>query len=152
MNSAWTGEYANENRLVESAAKALYKIGNCFSIRLADLHLSTIEDVELAVDNLRAFQALVDGELGFLKKYLAHCQARRNAPKRAQALEDCDKILMKLDSIRDIICRSIEGDDDVVCTEAGAETISTWLEHTISILPQLAQTAYVVEEKNKLPC
>ena len=147
MNSAWTGDYANENRLVESATKALNKIGNCFSIRLGDLSLSTIEDVELAVDNLGAFQSLVDGELGFLKRFLAHCQARRDAPKRAQALDDCDKILRQLDSIRDIICRSIEGDDDVVCTETGAETISRWLEPTIKNLPHLFETAYVVEGK-----
>lgn len=147
MTGEWHGQNANNETLVEYTAKAIKKIGSCFQARCANSDLSTIEGIEKAVDNLVAYKYLVDGEVEFLKRYLVHCLAERDAPKRAQARDDCDKILMKLDSIRDIICRSIEGDADVVCTETGAETISRWLESMIEKLPHLAETAYVVEGK-----
>ena len=115
--------------------------------RLYACNMTSVEDVEKTVENIESYADTVNIHLKYIKAKLAMFNAKRNAPKRSQALDDCDKILRKLDSIRDIICRSIEGDNDVVCTETGAETISRWLEPMIEKLPHLAETAYVVEGK-----
>ena len=110
---------------------------------LDDRKLETIGDIEDTIEIISSYRDTVNSLANFLKAKIAMYNARRNAPKRAKALKDCDEILRKLDSIRDIICRSIEGDSDVVCTETGAETIDRWLQPIIDGLPHIAETAYV---------
>lgn len=108
-----------------------------------DLKLESIADIEEAIETISSYKDTVNSLADHLKRKIAMYNARRNAPKRSKALEDCDVILQKLDFIRDIICRSIEGDSDVVCSEIGAETISRWLQPVIEGLPHIAETAYV---------
>lgn len=54
---------------------------------------------------------------------MAHFNAKRDAPNKSAALDLCDDVLMKLDTLRDLVCRSIEGDDAVECNEEGAALI-----------------------------
>lgn len=135
------------DKLITSFRDSISYIGNLYRAYFLPCNLVEIEDVDKTLCDVRHYAETVSSQLTRLSAELKLYEAKRNAPKRAQALDDCDKILRKLDSIRDIICRSIEGDDDVVCTETGAETISRWLEPMIEKLPHLAETAYVVEGK-----
>ena len=135
------------DKLITSFKDSISYIGNVYQAYFSPCNLAQIEDVNKTLCDVRRYAETVSSKLTRLSAELKLYEAKRNAPKRAQALDDCDKILRKLDSIRDIICRSIEGDADVVCTETGAETISRWLEPTIERLPHLAETAYVVEGK-----
>ena len=114
---------------------------------LDNCKLETIADIEEAVGEIVSYRETVDSCADFLKNKMAMYNARRDAPQRAYALGVCDEILTKLDSIRDIIARSIQGDEDVVCTETSARSISDFLKGTIDILPLLQETAYVLEGK-----
>ena len=135
------------DKLITSLRDSISYIGDVYHAYFFFFFLAKIEDVNKTLCDVRRYAETVSSQLTRLSAELKLYEAKRNAPKRAQALDDCDEILRKLDSIRDIICRSIEGDADVVCTETGAETISRWLEPMIEKLPHLAETAYVVEGK-----
>lgn len=120
---------------------AIYR--DSYHAHFDELKLETVTDIEEAIEMISSYRDTVNSLADFLKRKIATYNARRNAPKRSKALEDCDLILQKLDAIRDIISRSIDGDSDVVCTEIGAETISRWLRPMIENLPHLSETAYV---------
>jgi len=85
--------------------------------------LKTADDVERMIPTLEQFANSLSVDVALLKTHAAHVFAYRNAPNRAAALDKCDEVLRRLDRIRDIICRSIEGDDDVICDELDASCI-----------------------------
>ena len=120
---------------------------DCYQSHFNDCDLETVADIEKAVDKIVSYRETVDSCADLLKCKMAMYNARRDAPQRAYALGVCDEILMKLDSIRDIIARSIQGDEDVVCTETGARMVSDFLKETTNILPLLKETVYVLPDK-----
>ena len=120
---------------------------DCHQSYFNDCVLETVADIEEAVGKIVSYRETVDSCADLLKNKMAMYNARRDAPQRAYALGVCDEILTKLDSIRDIIARSIQGDEDVVCTQTNARALSDFLKETIDILPLLQETAYVLEGK-----
>ena len=87
------------------------------------VQISTADDVERMIPSLEQFENSLSTDVALLKMHAAHVFAYRNAPNRAAALDKCDEILRRVDRIRDIICRSIEDDDDVDCSELDASCI-----------------------------
>ena len=105
--------------------KARETTNNFFTFRneTFPVQISTADDVERMIPTLEQFANRLSTDVALLKTHAAHVFAHRNAPNRAAALDKCDEILRRVDRIRDIICRSIEGDDDVACDELDASCI-----------------------------
>ena len=111
----------HEKQLFTLTYDTLAKVHNYRVIKPEEL--ITADDVERTIPSLEQFVNSLSDDVALLKTHAAHVFAYRNAPNRAAALDKCDEVLRRLDRIRDIICRSIEGDDDVICDELDASCI-----------------------------
>ena len=111
----------HEKQLLKLAYDTSCKVINYISPRPEAL--KTADDVERMIPSLEQFANSLSTDVALLKMHAAHVFAYRNAPNRAAALDKCDEILRRIDRIRDIICRSVEGDDDVACDELDASCI-----------------------------
>ena len=111
----------HEKQLIKLAYDTSCKVINYIPPRPETL--KTADDVERVIPTLEQYANSLSVDVALLKTHAAHVFAYRNAPNRAAALDKCDEILRRVDRIRDIICRSIEGDDDVACDELDASCI-----------------------------
>lgn len=111
----------HEKQLFTLTYDTLAKVHNYRTVKPDEL--KTADDVERMIPTLEQFANSLSVDVALLKAHAAHVFAYRNAPNRAAALDKCDEVLRRLDRIRDIICRSIEGDDDVICDELDASCI-----------------------------
>ena len=131
------------NQLAEKAQKTREKIIAEWN-KIPVLIPWSANSAEEFIKGLENFKSCIILELTMLHCALNAYNRDKNAPKRAQARDLCDKILQPLDAVRDILARSIDGDDDdVVCNEEDAERISGLLEAVTPILPQISNLAYV---------
>lgn len=130
------------NQLAEKAEKTREKIIAEWNKIPALLPCVGANGVEEFIKGLENLKSCIIIELTMLQCALNAYNRDKNAPKRAQARDLCDKILQPLDAVRDIIARSIEGDDDVVCDESSAGLITDLLKGVAPILPQISNLAY----------
>ena len=129
------------NQLTQRTKKARFFITNAYN-KLPSVvsDANNVEDFIHCLDNLKD---TIDLWLLDLRKFLKCYNLDKIAPKRAKARDLCDKILRPLDAVRDVLQRSIEGDDDVVCNEEDAESVSVLLEAVTSFLPQISNLTHV---------
>lgn len=130
------------NQLAEKAQKTHEKISaewNKIPV-LIPWYANGVEEFVKGLENLKSCIII---ELTMLQCALNAYNRDKNAPQRAQARDLCDKILRPLDAVRDILARSIEGDDDVVCDESSAGLITDLLKEVAPIMPQISNLAYV---------
>lgn len=130
------------NQLAEKAQKAHEEISAEWNKTpvLIPWSANSVEEFVKGLENLKSCIII---ELTMLHCALNAYNRDKNAPQRAQARDLCDKILQPLDEVRDILARSIEGDDDVVCDESSAGLITDLLKGVAPILPQISNLAYV---------
>ena len=130
------------NQLSEKAQKAHEEISAEW-YKISVLIPWSANGVEEYVKGLENLKSCIIIELTMLQCALNAYNRDKNAPQRAQARDLCDKILQPLDEVRDILARSIEGDDEVVCDESSAGLITDLLKSVAPILPRLSNLAYV---------
>lgn len=131
------------NQLAEKAQKTREKIIAEWN-KMPVLIPWSANGVEEFIKGLENLKSCIIIELTMLQCALNAYNRDKNAPKRAQARDLCDKILQPLDAVRDILARSIDGDDDdVVCNEEDAELITDLLKGVAPIMPQISNLAYV---------
>ena len=135
------------NQLAEKAQKTREKIIAEWN-KIPVLIPWSANSAEEFIKGLENFKSCIIIELTMLHCALNAYNRDKNAPKRAQARDLCDKILQPLDAVRDILARSIDGDDDdVVCNEEDAELITDLLKGVAPIMPQISNLAYVKRGK-----
>lgn len=130
------------NQLAEKAQKTHEQISAEWN-KMSVLIPWSANGVEEFIKGLENLKSCIIIELTMLHCALNAYNRDKNAPKRAQARDLCDKILQQLDAVRDILARSIEGNDDVVCDESSAGLITDFLKDVAPIMPRLSDLAYV---------
>ena len=90
-------------------------------------HLDDADAVETYMGNVKRLAEFIKTNVEILGFYVERYEARRDYPQKADALDLCDKTLVMLDTIRDIIARAIDGDDAVECSENGAAIIVDYI-------------------------
>jgi len=97
--------------------------------------------VEAYMENVKRLAQIIKTKVEFLGFYVERYEARRDYPQKADALNLCDKTLVRLDTIRDIIARAIDGDDAVECSEIDAEIVIGCLDNALDYIKQAAEYA-----------
>jgi len=118
---------------------------NEFKNEVFNAPLDTADGVALFITGLNRLGQYIINDSKILGYYMAHFNAKRDAPNKSAALDLCDEVLMKLDTLRDLVCRSIEGDDAVECSEEGAALIA---DHITEALDSVKYAAEYAKEKD----
>ena len=80
--------------------------------------------VETYMTYIKRLAQSIETKANILGFYVDRYNARRDCPKKATALDLCDDAILRLDTLRDIIDRAIDGDESVYCSEANANEIT----------------------------
>lgn len=86
--------------------------------------LDDADVVETYMTYIKRLAQSIETKANILGFYVDRYNARRDCPKKATALDLCDDAILRLDTLRDIIDRAIDGDESVYCSEANANEIT----------------------------
>lgn len=86
--------------------------------------LDDADVLETYMAHIKRLAQIIETKANILGFYIDRYNARRDCPKKATALDLCDDAILRLDTLRDIIDRAIDGDESVYCSEANANEIT----------------------------